>query len=124
MGCDITACAEIKLRGSDEWIFYKEIDIGRDYELFSKMAGVRGGQEPISSDKGLPKDISKLSNYLINHYAHHSFSWLSSSELVKLNEWMIKFYDDTGYFKELYCFITNINNLDFTDIRLIFGFDS
>lgn len=91
MGCDIHAHIEIKVRG--EWYYYNELNINRNYELFEKMAGVRGEIEnAIDKPRGLPKDISfmtKLKSDLWDTDGH-THSWLSGKELAELEEWTEK----------------------------------
>ncbi|WP_165246973.1 hypothetical protein [Paludisphaera soli] len=66
MGCDIHCCIEYasSLRPDESrWVytpFACELNLGRDYDLFALMAGVRGeeGLVPVCEPKGLPKDIS------------------------------------------------------------------
>ena len=61
MGCDIHAYLEvISKRDSDGRQFVdcvSEPSIGRDYDLFGRMAGVRGG-DALVGPKGIPKDLS------------------------------------------------------------------
>ena len=70
MGCDIHAFVEFK--SGDEWNFYTEIDISRNYDLFEKIAGVRGNIDnalfPTGCLPGLPLDVSRTT-YL------HSINW-------------------------------------------------
>jgi hypothetical protein len=35
-----------------------EIDLGRDYDLFGALAGVRGDRPPLFAPRGLPRDLS------------------------------------------------------------------
>ena len=89
MGCDIHAHIEIKVNG--EWHHYSQPDIGRDYELFTRMAGVREaeGIEPIAGPRGLPKDITFTTRFDKKHWGedYHSHSWLSCRELAALVRW-------------------------------------
>jgi hypothetical protein len=53
----------------------------RNYELFAKLAGVRGdGPEP----KGVPDDASDLSVFAVSTYGEdgHSHSWCDAKEFV------------------------------------------
>jgi hypothetical protein len=61
MGCDIHVMLEHRKHGTERWdaLSYYAINPGRDYEKFSRLAGVRGGMmgeyiEP----RGLPSDPS------------------------------------------------------------------
>lgn len=68
MGCDIHALIERKNehRGHDgevyrtEWVNSGDPDLGRNYELFAVLAGVRNytGITPISEPRGLPAFVS------------------------------------------------------------------
>ena len=58
MGCDIRMSIEVKI--DDTWHYYGEANIKRNYELFSRLAGVRGTLEPIAQPRGLPDDISPI----------------------------------------------------------------
>ncbi|WP_165074686.1 hypothetical protein [Paludisphaera rhizosphaerae] len=66
MGCDIHCCIEYASRPSSDdslWDytpFAWEINLGRDYDLFALLAGVRGrdGVVPVCEPKGLPEDVS------------------------------------------------------------------
>lgn len=89
MGCDIHAHFEIKVDG--EWLHYSQPHIHRNYELFGKMAGVRGDEQPVSLAKGLPKDMSKttiLESIWLGADGH-SHSWLNSKEIAEV----IKFHE-------------------------------
>jgi hypothetical protein len=131
VGCDIHAFVEFK--SGDEWHFYTEIDISRDYDLFEKMAGVRGNSvNAIAEPKGLPLDISKTT------YLHtvswgmdgHSFSYLNFDELTIIEK-QFKILDaDHKHFHRSDFFFGN----DFlvkedwpefvSDLRLVFWFDN
>jgi hypothetical protein len=63
VGCDIHGMIERAERGTystrDAWCRWRaagEVDVGRDYELFAALAGVRNyvGLVPICAPKGLP----------------------------------------------------------------------
>lgn len=92
MGCDIHAVMEVSV--NDRWEFYREIEMGRSYELFGKMAGVRDSTvRPISDPKGLPKNMSGITQLYfweenVGDY-YHSYSYLDSSELGKLYRWLV-----------------------------------
>ena len=84
MGCDIHAHIEIKVGGI--WLYYSQPRIHRSYDLFGRMAGVRGDETPIALPRGLPDDISTTTKL---HYKRwgidaHSMSWLSSKEFQEL----------------------------------------
>lgn len=78
MGCDIHCCIEYASSwnsGGWRWDYTRfacELNVGRDYDLFALMAGVRGeeGLIPVCEPKGLPEDVSTgfllRSGYLID----------------------------------------------------------
>jgi hypothetical protein len=90
MGCDIHAHIEYE-RWEGEYIGWGfDIDINRNYTLFSVLANVRNGGEigPISEPRGLPKDISMEVMEYYNEERHdaHSCSWLNLNDLVEANK--------------------------------------
>lgn len=95
MGCDIHVCLEVKING--EWILINHPNVGRDYSLFGKMAGVRDlSVKPISLAKGLPDDISKGTKHYRDWWGAegHSDSWLNIQEIEKLAAWHNRKNDD------------------------------
>lgn len=101
MGCDIHVCLEVKqtVFGKEKWVnvdsftwdeydqklehndFYR----GRDYDLFSALAGVRKrGNNPCMKEKGMPDDAHSLTVAQYEHWAGdgHSHSWLTLKELM------------------------------------------
>jgi hypothetical protein len=91
MGCDIHFHAEVKINGI--WHHYAQKDVDRNYALFAKMANVRNQDleiEPISDAKGLPEDLSFLTNFFYQREKidAHSESWLSAEEIAILGEWI------------------------------------
>lgn len=92
MGCDIHAHSEIKISG--QWHHMSTLSINRDYGLFCRMAGVRGGYEnspePISEPRGVPEDVSFLTKFICDDYGAdgHSHSWLSAEEVCRVGEWL------------------------------------
>lgn len=57
MGCDIHCYIEYKKPTDPRWRdFGKRINPGRYYELFEKLAGVRGSDEPEVHPRGFPPD--------------------------------------------------------------------
>ncbi len=94
MGCDIHLHIEVKIDGA--WEHYAQLGPHRDYPAFAKMANVRNcdpGSEhhtiPISKPKGLPQELSKLTELDLNEWAGdaHSHSWLNRDELATLVVW-------------------------------------
>jgi len=118
----------------------KELEcFGRDYDLFFRMAGVRGsyGQSKHFPERGLPKDISKDVNYTIMTSGFHSSSYLSIEELKQcLTKYPVtKEVGDpfnggwTSNPTDLFSYIEKEQFDDFllgtrTEFRIVFGFDS
>lgn len=88
MGCDITAHVEIKVNG--EWYHWNHPKIDRWYDLFARMAGVRGDAEPISLPRGVPDDASFTTKLHRQHDEGdaHSDSWLTAEEVASLQGWI------------------------------------
>ena len=88
MGCDIHIHAEVKING--KWEHYDQPDCDRDYQLFERMAGVRGDvKNAISKPRGLPKNATRLTKFDAKNWDGdgHSHSWLSAKEISALAEW-------------------------------------
>lgn len=88
MGCDIHAMMEKKGRYG-YWKNAGDPDIGRDYEMFAVLAGVRNDNdiEPISPPKGLPDDASGAFEGWFAAWGSdaHSASYLTLKELKEAN---------------------------------------
>lgn len=138
MGCDIHMHVEVKLKGSDEWQHLNNPYVGRYYNLFALMAGVRndGSITPLAEPRGLPSDMSAVTKWDAENWEDdmHSASWLDRKEIGKLQKWWEKQEDKH---KECLWFETEImgNYLacdSYTgklprgveDVRLVFWFDS
>lgn len=148
MGCDIHSHFEIKING--KWEHYSIPNIHRNYHLFEKMAGVRGSvSNAISPPKGLPEDMSAITNIDANRWFNeigaHSPSWLSSSEFKVIYEFHKSLYDqdtreDSTKWWEVdvaqygYLFDNGFEGFEpgnsdlypkeFEDFRLVFWFDN
>ena len=87
MGCDIHIHQEVKIDG--RWEHYRETTIPRDYQVFAKMAGVRGDERPIAKPRGLPEDMAFLTRFCANHDGEdaHTHSWLDAAEIAELYKW-------------------------------------
>jgi len=140
MGCDIHAHFEVKI--NDKWEHYSIPNIKRNYYLFTKMAGVRNYDDeikPISSPKGIPKDISVITKICIKLWegAGHSYSWLNSQEIKEVIKFLEDLYDDKSWkvhHEEFgYFFGNGFNDFidskeeflkEIEDLRLVFWFDN
>lgn len=137
MGCDIHAFLEIKV--NDEWLYYGQVDFDRNYEMFGKVAGVRGEGPPIQMPRGWPQDASKVSLLQLEACDgddHHK-SWLDATQLQELDDWCSKNQCvgfDVGHDRTLYVFGNSIQSWweypkqlrtrGVSDIRLLFFFDN
>lgn len=134
MGCDIHLHAEIKVGG--QWHHYSHPQIDRDYQLFGKMAGVRDRDEtPIAEPRGIPDDATFTTKLDYAHDQGHTPSWLSSSEIHEIIEWMGK-REKEWYSPELEQFGFLFGNgwlvdgkdhghpKELEDVRWVFWFDS
>ena len=88
MGCDIHLHQEVKING--KWEHYGIADVTRNYQLFAKMAGVRGDEAPIAEPRGYPVDVTNVTQFDAARWASdsHTPSWLDAEEITKLFEWM------------------------------------
>lgn len=98
MGCDIHLHTEIKVSG--KWEHYGNPSVGRNYNLFGKMAGVRDRcADPISEPKGLPSDVSIVTRIDFDRWScdAHSASYLNADEILVLQEWYEQEYTNAPY---------------------------
>jgi hypothetical protein len=103
MGCDIHAIVERKVTYRDregepymhEWVNSGDPDIGRNYEVFAALAGVRNYDDitPVAEPRGLPGPSSYMDEpcWMFKSYHEsydadaHSASWLALAELKAYN---------------------------------------
>jgi hypothetical protein len=144
MGCDIHAHVEVRI--GNVWHHYSVPRLGRNYDMFSLMANVRnsGNITPISPPKGLPPLLSQLTAFDALRWGPdgHSHSWLSASEMKRVEEYVLKEQFE-GKYTEFYLwymkclgpifgytfgdFITyseEIKEIGIDDARLVFWFDN
>ena len=97
MGCDIHMHTEVKLNG--QWECFGSPNVSRNYQLFGKMAGVRGVETSIADPKGLPKDCSTVVKFCADYWGSggHSHSYLIATEIVELEKWWDEEYKDAGW---------------------------
>lgn len=89
MGCDIHLHIEIRVNGI--WHHYAAPYVQRWYALFERMAGVRGDvHNAIAPPRGLPDDATVVTKLASDDMGSdgHSHSWLSSAEVVVLDDWL------------------------------------
>lgn len=58
MGCDIHCYVEKRRARDKRWDgFWPQLCLDRNYELFSRLAGVRGDDVPLVHPRGIPDDL-------------------------------------------------------------------
>jgi len=134
MGCDIHLHTEIKVNG--EWHHYSNPDMGRWYELFGIMAGVRRqDEEPIVPPRGLPDDMTLITRMDADEWKYdgHSYSWFGPEEIKTLSKWMVAQRDDWPSYDLEHGWVGYLfgngwssweENPQIEDIRFIFWFDN
>lgn len=151
MGCDIHMYVEYetKVDGKDVWVNgdnWRRVDpyqsdkyevchifTRRSYTIFGLLAGVRSKDVyPISTPKGLPKDISKdtLREFEYGEINYHTPSYLTLKELKKCGEeessWIEDLISDLEIRKRelLHLYYENNEYREYDDkIRIVFWFD-
>jgi hypothetical protein len=126
MGCDIHAMIEYRYAKGKAWfVAATALSIGRYYELFGYLAGVRDDVTPLAEPRGFPtnscysltvKDIEKDESQW-NFWGDHTASWLTAKELKKLKP---KFKKDPWY----KCVVAYAKRYGDENVRLVFNFDS
>lgn len=140
MGCDIHCYSEIlfdnqwkqigplaiKYNSSENFLTYGNTYVGRNYQLFGLLAGVRSHVNPILPIRDLPNNLSEeikdeAKKWEGDAHTHH-FYYLD--ELVESKEMFKKISRE---------FISTIENLEFicdkfkisqSDVRIVFWFDN
>ncbi len=135
MGADVTVRQEIKIAG--KWHHYDQARVSRNYELFEKMAGVRGSvEEALVPPRGPvpnPTYITKIHRERIGEDGHTD-SWFGLEEIVRLRDWMddkykmFRFHEEFGYLLgndwDSWKRYPEENSYGIEDVRWIFWFDS
>lgn len=144
MGCDIHMHTEVKIAG--QWHHYGAPHVGRNYELFCLLAGVRGGDDdptPISQPRGIPDDASTMTRFASDYDGAdgHSHSWISAEEIARVDEhakkagWTSRHGPDGWWMANEFGFLFGSDWSDFAthpgerpdgieDIRWVFWFDN
>lgn len=129
MGCDIHLHTEIKIAGV--WHHYGAPDVPRDYELFGKMAGVRGDERAIIIPRGVPANLSLVTAIDAQTWRTdgHSWSWFGPKEISELEQWWREKKKD--YFEDNFGYLFGNGWTHFggpkspiQDVRWIFWFDN
>lgn len=97
---------------------------GRNYYLFSILAGVRGDTEPIDYPRGIPEDSSSGYSYITNQWEGdgHSHSYFTLKELLEV-DWDYYQKEHLSEFMETIEKMKLINN-DPEKVRCVFFFDN
>jgi hypothetical protein len=94
MGCDIHAFIEYRNKDHDtnEWpwrSFSGEICLGRFYDIFGLMAGVRGERPPLVQPRGMPEDASFIAEFQNSFRVSNEFDGVSREVHPKTaEEWV------------------------------------
>ena len=127
----------IEVKKDGQWQHYSAPSMLREGQFFDLLAGIYGIDTPVVPVKGLPNDMSGITQYCYEmdseSYCPHHQGWLSSAELRllqqrlrDLNPAMDPFdVDLEGVF--FHCYINGnavSSHQGFEDSRLIFWFDN
>ena len=93
MGCDIEVHTEVLIDRA--WHHYSTAAFDRNYQLFTKMAGVRSqpewGIKPIVPPKGLPMNLSAITKIAVKCKGYaHSHSWFGAKEIALTEKWLME----------------------------------
>jgi hypothetical protein len=135
MGCDIRLIVEVKIEGT--WYCWNQPNIVRDYYLFGYMAGVRKSELQLFDVKGLPDDMSIVTQKLYQNWEDdaHSMSWLCLDEIKRLQQHLtnVNHFDDCfgwnrvfGWFfgNDYYDYDFSNSKEGIEDVRFVFWFDN
>jgi len=135
MGCDIHPVIECRMDKTEpRWDWFATVELSRDYALFTILAGVRDHYTFVDPEfkrpepKGLPDGLSWRGE---ENTGDHSFSWMTSAELVKsaaAYQKHVRYPGQTDHEApaELKAIIAAMASLEESgyETRLVFGFDS
>ena len=132
MGTDIRAFIEYKSKIDNSWLCLGEFFIPRNYQMFSKMAGVRAeNYDKLFSQRGLPEALSMFVDGIYESdklYPDccHSHSWLSADDLrVCINDYnSCSERDDIDDIVEYKAILASMNTFleNRYDVRIVFWF--
>jgi hypothetical protein len=132
MGCDIHLFVEAKNK-DDKWVMVDNPTVNRNYDLFEKMAGVRGeSYNALVQPRGLPDNVSEGTRLHRDYWGEdgHTESYLKQSEIEQLEKWIDK-QEGFGFCSLGYMFGNgfSLSHDDFRDtgvkdVRLVFWFDN
>lgn len=124
MGCDIHCHSEVKIAGV--WHHLNEIDVNRNYRLFSMLAGVRlhpdvPQQFPV---RGIPDDATVVTRMQFDSWGDdaHTPSWISAEEVRKVHDhFHVLIF---GYFLGWNWMDEDLKAKGVEDARVVFWFDN
>lgn len=120
MGCDCKMLLEVYDKGVGRWHGQEVIELGRDYELFGLLAGVRGIEfDPIADPRGAPTDESADSELYFADGGWHTRSFLYADEILSRTN-----RKEKSRLKQILKAIKNYPGQSPARIRIVFGFDS
>lgn len=134
MGCDIHGVVQMRHSDLPRWNDVACIDSGRNYRLFSALAGVRQGDddEPmIAEPRGLPSDFTMFGDEHPLDYpkamiwmGDHSFSWLTLDEIETWPGWTDERRANVG--EQFFAWIRwlRLKCGKGRSARIVFGFDN
>jgi len=123
MGCDIHAHIQYRVKNNSCWLTFAEnINLWRNYEIFSSLAGVRCKDEIRTKfPKGLPDDTDSYFQRLMNDTDAHSTSWAT------LAEWRDAVKPHTNEHAMEYHLVTRLLEMleqSGCEVRVIYWFDN
>ena len=136
MGTDIHTVLQVK-KGKKWETIATDIYDGRNYALFSVLAGVRGQEEPIAEPRGLPPGfvvdedndhrVTDAGGFIDSYWmGYHSHSWLTLAEIVDYDSGgdLEAYIKCLAYITAKMTIVAYENGLELEEVRLVFGFDS
>lgn len=122
MGTDIHAKIETQMSGV--WWQDASIEIGRNYDLFGLMAGVRGTDAPLFPPRGLPEDVNVQTERDAERTEGYTPSWLTIREVEKINNEFVRLYGPVpAGFLAAYGAMKGFEVGGSPEVRLVFWFD-
>jgi len=120
MGCDCKMLLEVYDKGFCKWYGQEVIDVGRDYELFGLLAGIRGIEfDPINDPRGAPTDESADSELYFADGGWHTRSFLYADEILSRTN-----RKEKSQLKRILAVLRKYKGQSPARMRVVFGFDS
>lgn len=125
--------AHIEFKDGSEWRHFGETDmLGRNYSIFSLLAGLRGPYEAMIDPRGLPSDRSSGILTYTQYWGDdgHTHSYLTVKELKKLRKKLKKiakkddsFKQESKVYRKIFKTIIQVME-SLGEARLVFWFDN